>query len=734
MNFFKKIIQAEWLPLSSSFVYSSSILLSVFFISILVSCNNPLGSNSNAPSSFLPGSGSANLGLTDNTSTLFNKGSSTGSAVVWDSTNNFVRLSQAGVPTNNSELDSTWTPQWSNLLGYWKLNESVGAASVADSSGKGNTGAVQSGATLGVSGHLNTAASFNGSSNGYIDVPTTTALAMISSPTITISAWVSTSNWNGTGVIVRKRVAANVGYQIYIQGGAFNFHFGTLATGVSLPALASNTWHHFVVTADGANHNWYLDGVLIGSAATTTAAGDSSALDLSFGGVVSAQGGGQDFSGSIDDVAIWSTALTSTQIQTIYNRQSAKYAGTFQSRVMDGLSSISWLNFTWTSTLPFFKELPDYASSAVQNESSSSYSSQSASLMNGIGGLWHLDEALGTTGSGSILDRSGNSKNGTPNGSMVFGATGKLGNAAQFDGSSTYISAPTISAARTISAWVNPAIQGQMPIADVATSSVNNHAFNFGIYSPGSPGGSNNAFNSTYGIYVVFWGNDVAIPYDAIKSGWHHVVVSWDGGTGLTVGIDGIFPSGYAMNAANVWSSSQSQPLALVNGVPTPNYSTTLIGSVTGRYWNLGLSYFQGTIDEVAIWNRLLSTTEIVELYRRGANRIKYQVRSCSDSTCGTNPTWLGPDNTNQTYFNELNNNAIQSTAGDLSMSNTVLPGLPVMTFSNFGSLLIPANRYFQYRAIMESDDPCSGAACGCNYGSGATWCSPELQSAIVSP
>ena len=31
----------------------------------------------------------------------------------------------------------------------------------------------------------------------------------------------------------------------------------------------------------------------------------------------------------------------------------------------------------------------------------------------------------------------------------------------------------------------------------------------------------------------------------------------------------------------------------------------------------------------------------------------------------------------------------------------------------------------FQYRAIMESDD----TSTNCDYGSGATWCSPELKS-----
>lgn len=54
------------------------------------------------------------------------------------------------------------------------------------------------------------------------------------------------------------------------------------------------------------------------------------------------------------------------------------------------------------------------------------------------------------------------------------------------------------------------------------------------------------------------------------------------------------------------------------------------------------------------------------------------------------------------------------------------------MTFSNFSSsgLSVTNNRYFQYRTILESDDE----NLLCNYGSGATACSPELKSVTIGP
>lgn len=41
-----------------------------------------------------------------------------------------------------------------------------------------------------------------------------------------------------------------------------------------------------------------------------------------------------------------------------------------------------------------------------------------------------------------------------------------------------------------------------------------------------------------------------------------------------------------------------------------------------------------GIIDEVAIWGRALSGVEVLQLYRRGVNRVKYQLRSCTTDTC----------------------------------------------------------------------------------------------------
>ncbi len=131
----------------------------------------------------------------------------------------------------------------------------------------------------------------------------------------------------------------------------------------------------------------------------------------------------------------------------------------------------------------------------------------------------------------------------------------------------------------------------------------------------------------------------------------------------------------------------------------------------------------------------ICATNEIYELYRRSSNRLKYQVRSCSDSSCTTgSPPWVGTDGTNQTYFSEAHNNAVPNDSGDLTFLDSVNIGLPIMSFSSFPSLtasIIPLNRYFQYRAIFESNDTLGS----CSYSSSSGLpCSPELKSVTAGP
>lgn len=80
---------------------------------------------------------------------------------------------------------------------------------------------------------------------------------------------------------------------------------------------------------------------------------------------------------------------------------------------------------------------------------------------------------------------------------------------------------------------------------------------------------------------------------------WHHVICTFDSAVGSKVYIDGTSNASDAVTTAN----GNAAAVALFGGIDS--------GS-TSAFWN-------GTLDEIAIWNRTLSSTEVTSLYNSGA-------------------------------------------------------------------------------------------------------------------
>lgn len=213
---------------------------------------------------------------------------------------------------------------------------------------------------------------------------------------------------------------------------------------------------------------------------------------------------------------------------------------------------------------------------------------------------WKFDETSGTT----VEDSSGNKHEGKVHGARWV--AGKVGGALSFDGTDDYIEAPAIEE-RSIVMWIKPGAREQMDFYGGGIWKQTDQAYAVAVYKPeilvGSP-----TFATTYGIYLIFWNNDIAIPYDRIKSGWHHIAVSWDGKVSVRISIDGEFPDGYIW-AQSSWSAEQKQPFTLPRR-PRPNANaTTLIGKAG--------CHFHGLIDEVKIYDRALSVEEIKADYEK---------------------------------------------------------------------------------------------------------------------
>ncbi len=354
-------------------------------------------------------------------------------------------------------------------------------------------------------------------------------------------------------------------------------------------------------------------------------------------------------------------------------------SGTFTSRVMDiycgGLWN--WAGAIWKSTMPYEKELTS------TSETSAEYSGASGSLMNNIFAYYNLNETVANsaTAGNDFADRSGNGRHATETNLGSYGVAGKFTNAAQLNGTSSRISPSSFGSTAknyTFSFWFR------------TTASANNLTYLFDTLDGTNrliiAASCSSALCSAQGFMGICYGACASLPASTIAvpndGNWHHLVVTLNTVTGnATMFLNYVTThtyttygaTGYNLNAANVRIGSR----------------------YGGDNW-----FFNGDIDEVAVWERVLTNAEILALYRRGANRLRLQFRSCTSSTCADNPIWKGPDGTAATFFSELYNNSVQAArTGNALYTNIDL------NFANFGSLGLPANRYFQYSATLQTDN-----------------------------
>ena len=159
---------------------------------------------------------------------------------------------------------------------------------------------------------------FNGTT-GYIDCGAPTELD--TAGPISVMAWIKvnafTVSWQS---IVTKGDSAWRVHRNSSGGDSPNIGFGTSGVGVQDQAGTRNVndgqWHHIVCAYDGTNKSIYVDGSL-DTSVTTSGAIKSDIYNVFIG--ENAQARGRYFNGSIAEVAVFTNALTATQIKQVYN-------------------------------------------------------------------------------------------------------------------------------------------------------------------------------------------------------------------------------------------------------------------------------------------------------------------------------------------------------------------------------------------------------------------------------
>ena len=200
-------------------------------------------------------------------------------------------------------------------------------------------------------------------------------------------------------------------------------------------------------------------------------------------------------------------------------------------------------------------------------------------------GYWKFEEGSGTT----AYDSSGNNNHGTIHGTTW--TDGKLGKGLNFTKLSDYVEvndSPILDLTDqlTITAWIKP--------------------HDYPDHTPKIVG---KGYANTYSYWLGFSGGSVILTLENsagyceayhpfVLDEWAYVAATWDGTT------------------MHIYINGKDEGSTVINytGTLTPNEHPLIIGSRDNGYND----YFNGTIDEVKIYNTTLSGAEIREEYERG--------------------------------------------------------------------------------------------------------------------
>ena len=265
---------------------------------------------------------------------------------------NFATSAQAATVTNAVTLDSNWkyfvgTPpagweqpafsdaSWSTgqsllyfgsptigggtdgLLGYWPLNETSGATTANLAPG-GTAATLFNSPTWMLDGTRGQVLQFNGT-NQYVNAGNAIIPRMTLTNDFTWSFWASSLQSPGSNVILGNRHKAGGGDWtplefIKFTPSAFEFYRNDAQEGIDYADIAqSSGWIHHVVVKSGAVMTYYRNGAAAGS--RTITAGNNNAQPLFFGGDAT----GEWWAGKLDDIAVWTKALTTTQVASLAN-------------------------------------------------------------------------------------------------------------------------------------------------------------------------------------------------------------------------------------------------------------------------------------------------------------------------------------------------------------------------------------------------------------------------------
>lgn len=483
-----------------------------------------------------------------------------------------------------------------------------------DGSGNGNNatpnGAIFDGTNvkLGSSG-----GSFDGIDD-YIEVASSPTLNI--APNITIALWINPDEVEDEDIYLWKTNAYGVALglaAVGIESGKIGF---AIYSGGSWHSVSSTTtpqtgnWYHVVASYDGSFLRLYVNNILENEVSFSGGIA-TNGYSVVIGGQPS--GGVRSYHGLMDEAGIWNRALPESEIDELYNSGAGiEVMDTFPPSTFyldadgDGYGDSNDSVLACSAPVNYVADNTDcddsnpninpatieLCANGIDDNCDGQVDEQGCiTLTDGLVALYHMD--------GDWTDGSSNFNGGTRSGSggTEFNSTDpKLGTAAgEFNGLDDFVNCGSdasldITGDLTISFWVKPyammtPVGGIVDMAQEGTLIENygvlNHELNYFYFQY-----FNNSSSQQLMLTNFYTLNQ-----------WQHVVLIYSSGT-ITAYKNGV-------------------QMGQVSGKP-PLVADAANVLKIGRYQVVSQGYYNGLIDELAIWNRALPESEIAWHYNSG--------------------------------------------------------------------------------------------------------------------
>jgi hypothetical protein len=229
-----------------------------------------------------------------------------------------------------------------NPVAYYRFDDTT-ATTMTDSSTNGHNGAYGTSVTLGAPGLIassgDKAATFPGGTPSSTKVATASGTSPLQPTTVSLEAWFSESAAPTTTEDVATygtTTGSALSYSIRLTSANLPVAVVTTPSGTiqatGATALSTGTGYDVVATYDGSNVYLYVDGELQNTTATSGAIVYGTTNALSIGGVTGS--GRTGFAGTIDEVAVYGSALSTTQVQNHWNAAAAEVTDPYAATIM----------------------------------------------------------------------------------------------------------------------------------------------------------------------------------------------------------------------------------------------------------------------------------------------------------------------------------------------------------------------------------------------------------------